>query len=334
MKSIAIFNNKGGVGKTTLLCNLVAYLALASKKKILVIDADPQCNATQAFFPESDIEDFYDTGNYFTIYNVIEPLSLGKGYSEQLQIQRSEAFGVDVVLGDPRLALTEDLLAQDWKSASAGDARGLRTTFLFQQLLTLCSEYDYVFFDMGPSLGSINRSVLIAADFFVSPMAIDIFSLKAIENISVSLKKWQSTLENGLKLNDHPDELPSGTHGWSIRFAGYVTQQYTAKVDKSGERRAVAAYERIMKRIPAVINQEFVQKLQPDQKLRTYELGTVPNLHSLIPMSQNSRKPVFELKAKDGVVGAHFTKVRDARDIFKTIALRFEKNLATLGKSQ
>ena len=46
MKSIAFFNNKGGVGKTTLLCNLAGYLSIKCRKKILVIDADPQCNTT------------------------------------------------------------------------------------------------------------------------------------------------------------------------------------------------------------------------------------------------------------------------------------------------
>jgi cellulose biosynthesis protein BcsQ len=60
MKSITIFNNKGGVGKTTLLCNLAAFLALERSMKVLVIDAHPQCNATQSMFRDSIIEDIYD----------------------------------------------------------------------------------------------------------------------------------------------------------------------------------------------------------------------------------------------------------------------------------
>jgi len=47
MKSLAMFNNKGGVGKTTLTCNLASYIALEFNKRILVVDCDPQCNSTQ-----------------------------------------------------------------------------------------------------------------------------------------------------------------------------------------------------------------------------------------------------------------------------------------------
>ena len=55
MKSIAFFNNKGGVGKTTLLCNVAAILGLKMAKQVLVIDADPQCNATQVAKPTKQV---------------------------------------------------------------------------------------------------------------------------------------------------------------------------------------------------------------------------------------------------------------------------------------
>ena len=59
MKSIVVFNNKGGVGKTTFVCNLSAYLALNMGKKVLVVDADPQCNATVYSIPTEQFNDIY-----------------------------------------------------------------------------------------------------------------------------------------------------------------------------------------------------------------------------------------------------------------------------------
>jgi cellulose biosynthesis protein BcsQ len=330
VKSIAVFNNKGGVGKTTLLCNLAAFLAFEHGKKVLIIDADPQCNATQSLFDDQIIYDIYTRSNSFTIYSIIKPLSVGKGYAKVLEPLNSSTFHVDVLPGDPRLALTEDLLAGDWQQAASGNTRGLRTSFLFTELLSRCGDYDYVIFDMGPSLGSINRAVLIAADFFVTPMSLDIFSLRAIENISLSLVGWRQQLEIALKLNQEPDELEIENTKWNLRFLGYVTQQYTAKMDAEGNRRPVKAFDRIMKRVPEVIKREILQKLQPDQVHLNYDLGSIPTLHSLIPLSQVSRKPIFRLGQSDGVVGAHFAKVKEYRVIISAIADHLLTNVKLL----
>jgi cellulose biosynthesis protein BcsQ len=230
MQSIAFFNNKGGVGKTTLLCNVSAFLALERGKKVLVVDADPQCNATQLMLDEADVFELYDNSKSFTIHSVVHPLSIGKGYSNKLEPIKVADYGIDLIPGDPKLALKEDLLSKDWQDATGGDVRGLRTSFLFSQLLSRCQDYDYVFFDMGPSLGSINRAVLLACDFFVSPMSIDIFSLKAIENISTAILEWRKKLSHGFTQvdDDLRDDIPSGG-AFDIKFAGYVAQQYIQK---------------------------------------------------------------------------------------------------------
>ena len=205
IQSICFFNNKGGVGKTTLVANLAAQLALNLKKRILVVDADPQCNLSQYVLNDSEFDDFYQSEiNRETIYSIIQPLSIGKGYSEKLPVKKSNSFGFDLIVGDPRLALKEDLLAQDWRDAKAGGTRGLRTTFIFSDLIEKSKEnYDFVLFDMGPSLGAINRSILLAADYFIVPMSIDIFSIWAVRNIGEALKVWQAELENGIKRGDY-----------------------------------------------------------------------------------------------------------------------------------
>lgn len=325
MQSIAVFNNKGGVGKTTLLCNLAAHLALRHNKKVLVVDADPQCNATQSLFSEDEVEGFYSRKS-FTIHSVVQPLSRGRGFSRELKTHHSPNFGVDVLVGDPDLGLTEDLLATDWVQGTAGDVRGLRTTLLFSHLLQRCENYDFVFFDMGPSLGSINRAVLLSCDYFITPMSLDIFSLKAIENIAKSLDNWRLRYERGLEaVDDAEEELEVTSPDWDLTFAGYVTQQYTFKRDAKGEMRPVKAFEKIMRRVPEVI----LDNLAPDgADAEALHLGSIPTLHSLVPLSQTSRKPIFALLAADGVVGAHFSKVKQFERIISGISEQLLANLS------
>ncbi|SMF43858.1 AAA domain-containing protein [Tistlia consotensis] len=328
MKSVAFFNNKGGVGKTTLLCNIASYMATELGKRVLVIDADPQCNATQYMFDDKFLEYLYEETSSFTIYNVIRPLAQGKGYSKDIKLHHSPHFHVDVIAGDPRLALTEDLLARDWGAATAGDVRGIRTSVLFVELLNRYHHYDVVFFDVGPSLGSINRAVLLGSDYFISPMATDIFSLKAIENIaewfSEWTKKWKSGLQNSdAEPGDIPVQIPE-----TVTFAGYVTQQYLAKKDSTGTRRAVNAYDRIISQVGSVVQKNFSDSIKLIPNVTDYNIGTIPNLFSLIPMSQTRRKPIFGLASADGIRGAHFAKVRDAKEIFGRVARKLDKNIS------
>lgn len=327
MRSVAFFNNKGGVGKTTLLCNLASYLSTRKEKRILLIDADPQCNATQYMFSDKTLSYLYEETSSFTIYNIVQPLARGKGYSKELTERRSHNFSIDVLPGDPRLALTEDLLARDWGSAISGDVRGIRTSLLFSELLTRCQHYDYVFFDVGPSLGSINRAVILASDYFLSPMSIDIFSLKGIENIAEWFSQWIKQWRIGLDNTSEPEEIPIKQFE-VVKFLGFVSQQYIAKRDSTGTRRAVSAYDRIMSQVDEVIKSRLSKSIQIKMTGINYDLGAIPNLHSLIPMSQTSRKPVFELRASDGVRGAHFAKVKDAEVVFGSVAERLEENIS------
>ncbi len=159
-------------------------------------------------------------------------------------------------------------------------------------------------------------------------MSVDIFSLKAIENIRISIEKWKKQLDLAMKSNEHLDSLPQSIRTeFSIKFLGYVTQQYISKMDGSGERRAVDAYEKIMKKVAPTVRTNFIDCLQPNFRKVDYLLGTIPNLYSLIPMSQFARRPIFALRAKDGVRGAHFNKVKEADELFGTIAERFEENI-------
>lgn len=328
MKSIVIFNNKGGVGKTSLLCNIAAYIRIKKKKRVIVIDADPQCNATTYMFPDREIEKIYGSGE--TLFKIIKPLQRGKGYlKSDLPIIESPNFQVDVIPGDTQLSLTEDFLSKDWLDGKSGEYRGLQTTLLFKDLLEkLKKDYDYVFFDVGPSLGALNRSVLAACDFYIVPMSSDIFSLQALENISKSLNEWKTQLKRGLgdyKIKENEEFKINGQIiTWNLQFAGYITQQYTAKT-VNGKKQPVNAYEKIIKKIPPAIKKFLVSNNTIELKVN--KLGEIPNFNSLIPLSQSSSVPIFRLKSENGVVGAHFNKVKEYEETIAGIVNNLQSNI-------
>ena len=335
MISIAIFNNKGGVGKTTLICNLASYLKLKLNKRVLVIDADPQCNASIYVTKDDDLEKIYSNINTKTIYDIIRPLQRGSDYIEtsNIPILTNQSFGFDIVLGDTRLSLSEDFLSSDWIDGQSGSPRGLKTTFLFKDLLQkLKDRYDYIFFDVGPSLGAINRNVLLSCDFFIIPMSSDIFSLKAIDNISESLNKWKQLVDDGLKKYQNESEGESYTIGGdnisvNLKFLGYIYQQYVTKTNKDGEKRPVKAFDSIIKKMSKTLSSKLEKFYTPSLNEEKLLIGEIPTLNSLIPLSQIAHKPIFTLSGNDGVVGAHFSKVREYESVIRYISENIRKNL-------
>jgi hypothetical protein len=164
-------------------------------------------------------------------------------------------------------------------------------------------------------------------------MSSDIFSLMAINNISLSLDKWKSTIKKGLvefetQENEHFTVNKKRT-SWELKFVGFVTQQYTAKT-VGEDKRAVKAYDRIIKKIPATIQKQLISKHANPKATFSYELGAIPNLHSLVPLSQSAHSPIFLLKASDGVVGAHFAKVKDAEKTIGKISQALIDNMERL----
>lgn len=336
MISISVFNNKGGVGKTTLLCNIASFLKIHRNKKVIIIDADPQSNATIYLLPFDKIVELYrKPSSDKTINELFKDLRKNSTYyNKPLPIELSPRFCVDIIPGDPNISTFEDFLSKDWFEGVNGEPRGITTTLIFKDLLIKLEDlgYDYVFFDVGPSLGAINRSVLLACDYFLLPMSSDIFSLKAIENIELTVKNWQKKFNEGLekyyeneqeKFNIRNIEIES-----HLKFLGYVTQQYTAK-SINGEKRAVKAYDKIIKEIPLNIEKHLIP-INGITEIVDYNLGEIQTLHSLIPLSQSANSPIFTLKADDGVVGAHFSKVKDFLATITEIVDKIEVNLKKL----
>ena len=324
MKSIGFFNNKGGVGKTTLLCNLAGSLSIKYGKNVLVIDADPQCNASAYLLAEDQLQTILLNDQHYSVDSFYEPIRRGKGYPKKIPtIVKSERFCIDLIVGDPKLSIREDLLATDWAATRNGEPRGFQTTYAFKELVNRFSGYDYVLIDMGPSLGALNRSILLATDYFLMPLSVDIFSMMAVENIIKSLSSWKSALEDAIERHHKEEEtyfqISDENVKWNLSFAGYVMQQYKAK-KKSGVRQAVGAFERIIDRQKEELS-EICKFFNID--LHHADLGEVPTLSSVVPLSQQAHAPIFDLGSKDGVVGAHYTRVSEAAEFFHKISEKF-----------
>ncbi len=196
MKSVAMFNNKGGVGKTTLTCNLASFIATEFDKKVLVVDCDPQCNSTQLIMGIDGAAELYlaDNPEVSTIRDVLRPIEDGdSSINSNLQMLTGakNRFQVDLLPGHPHFAIIEDRLSIAWQQLKGRDTQGFRQTNWNTALCSsLQDKYDLAIFDLGPSLGSINRSVLMGCEHFLTPLGSDVFSIIGVKNIAAWLAAW------------------------------------------------------------------------------------------------------------------------------------------------
>nr|WP_244310984.1 AAA family ATPase [Corynebacterium hindlerae] len=193
------------MGKTTLSTNVAHYFA-SRGKRVLYVDCDPQCNATQLMLSEEQTERIYlnsldneaaereSLAN--TVYAIFVPLREGESQiNTNIRPFRSERFGVDVLAGHPALSQIEDLMSDAWQSALSRQTGPFRRIHWAGQLAVAMEEqdrYDAIFFDVGPSLGPFNRTVLLGCDAFVTPTATDLFSFHAFGNLARWFKDWVS----------------------------------------------------------------------------------------------------------------------------------------------
>jgi cellulose biosynthesis protein BcsQ len=343
--TLCFFNNKGGVGKTTLACNVASYLARTEGLRVLVVDADPQCNASQLILGSERAAEIYSTGQFVkngraikvdTLRDVLAPLSAGEAAPSGVLSPVSSAhnrFGVDLVPGHPKVALLEDKLSRNWTDFVGGDLGGARVTNWNTQLLKqLGQQYDLIVFDIGPSLGALNRAVLVGVDYFLAPMGCDIFSLIGIDNIADWLNEWQLLYFQGLELcrRKFSEEIPKysiKTHEEQMcKFVGYTVQQYITKTIRD-ERRPTTAYDEILNSIPGKINTQLAHITAKNLTLDTLKLGDVPHMYSLVPLAQTAASPIDLLNSKDGLSGGQYNQQGDYKKFIGTLSRSLLRNL-------
>ena len=188
---ISFINMKGGVGKTTLSIGIADYLSSIGKK-VLLIDADPQFNATQALLDIYKVVNYKeDTKNYYTeeilpnsktVYRLFmrteELLENLEENSYQGDIIVNLKENLDIVCGDLRLVLINN----------SGDYKNVKKFKKFIDINNLREKYDFILFDCPPTLTIYTDGALLVSDYYLIPNRIDRYSIVGIDSLQKAIK--------------------------------------------------------------------------------------------------------------------------------------------------
>ena len=314
---IAFFNNKGGVGKTTLVYHL-AHMLAEQGHRVLMVDLDPQSNLTAMCLAEERLEELWpeSVDHRQTVLGSLRPILRGIGDIRDPHVE-SLAESLALVPGDLGLSTFEDRLSDAWPRALDRDEAAFRTLSSFHRLALRAArqrQAEVVFFDVGPNLGAINRTALLAADFVVTPLAPDLFSMQGLRNLGPTLVAWRESWQDRLLRNPEADlDLPDG----EMRPLGYVVMQAGMRLS-----RPVRAYERWVRRMPGEYHESVLRDEErpssADQD--AWCLGIMKHYQSLMPLAQDAQKPMFQLRPADGAIGAHMDAVQRCRADFDRLA--------------
>jgi cellulose biosynthesis protein BcsQ len=313
---IAVFNHKGGVGKTTITLNLAAALA-EQDKTVLLVDSDPQCNLTAYLFDEESLDsllDKSDTSSGQTTWSAVKPVVEATGPLNIVKASETALENCYILPGDLTLSEFELELNTFWSQCKDEAVRGFNGTTALSRLVNANAadlKADFVFYDTGPNIGPLNRAILLDCDYFIVPAACDVFSVRALKTLGKTLanwiKKWRKIAE---ALPDGAPTLPG-----EPRLLGFVLQGY--KVYGGGMARPAARYRA-----------QFEKRLVPDllSPLRAIDpslapptasaasLGEVKDLTSLVQQSLEQRVPLWN------VFGGPSYQLDNARTTFNAIA--------------
>ncbi len=317
MKTIAFFNNKGGVGKTTLVYHL-AWMYAEKGIRTLAVDLDPQSNLSSMFLADSQLEELWPAERpHRSVLSSINPLLEATGDFESPPVE-TIAKDLFLISGDLGLSKFEDRLSGNWSKCLDGDVAAFRNITAFYRLMLQAAkkmEVEYVLVDVGPNLGAINRAALIACDHVVMPLAPGLFSLQGLRNLGPTLEEWRKGWKR--RLEEKPSSLdipmPSGRMG----PLGYIILQHAER-----KNRPVKAFQKWVVKIPATYREYILNdksdflEADPDPNL----IGLIKNYQSLMPMAQDARKPIFRLKPADGAIGAHAEAVSRCYVDFEKLA--------------
>ena len=353
MQSLAIFNNKGGVGKTTLAYH-TAYALAEMGKKTLLLDLDPQSNLTLFGLSIDDVDETWAAEEHFvedfeearekmsrraysdflaktrSIHFLLKPTEDGTGELESLPPPTWLDTNLGLLAGRLSLHTYEDRVAARWSDSFRGDPLALRT---ITRLRKLCEDYssahsfDFVIMDTSPSLGILNKVAISTADGFVIPCGPDIFSLYGIRNIGRALKRWRNEFEvmQGLlstaKRRDFPESF--------VQFLGFTI--YNArKYSGRNEYNLATAHFNHAQRIPEVVVDSIAHEsrahLSEEQLKKPIGALAVMHSHSTLPtMAQKYRTPIWKVPSSPNLDPADRSTVSGNREQYESTRAAYQE---------
>jgi chromosome partitioning protein len=205
-KIISIFNQKGGVGKTTTNINLCAYLAEMGKK-ILTVDIDPQGNTTSGLgIDKNSLE--------YSMYDVI------MGLNPQDAIIHTSVENFDIIPSSMELAGSEIEL-----TGKMG-----RESILKESILPLKEKYDYIFIDCPPSLGLLTINSLTASDSVIIPIQCEFYALEGVGQLMNTIQLVKKSLNHNLEIQGVIMSMFDGRTNLSIEVVEEVKKYFKGKV--------------------------------------------------------------------------------------------------------
>lgn len=321
MKKIALFNHKGGVGKTTLTVNIADAL-IQEGKRVLLVDADPQCNLTSFYIPEVELEklleDSGDNGNGETLWSAVRPVAQGRGgIAEIPEIELSD--DLYLLPGDVLLSEYEEVLPLAWTECFARMTRGYDITSALSKVVDRAAdniEADVCLYDVGPNVGALNRAIILDCDFFITPVAADLFSLRALSTVGRSIAKWITDWEAVRKIASAEDRR--GLFVGQPAYLGYITSAFKVNAGRNAANPHAQWEAKIAPRVRDRIAKDLAA-IDPDLVPQGgNKIGGIKNFHSLAPDAQKLGLSIRELRGQ--VNAGHNKQIEEVTREFEQAA--------------
>jgi chromosome partitioning protein len=271
VKVIALFNNKGGVGKTTTIWNLAASLA-DKGKKVLLIDFDPQCNLSIAALGDIEFSRFLESSQDLPYGKTIRAFALpyiqqsAPGIPCITKPKNSKNDNLDIVPGDFWLNNFSDILNVGTDViGGAGLYRFLMPSSLINAVeKNYDKKYDFALIDLPPSFNTLVRAALYSSDYFLVPCTPDLFSAYCVGLIGQVLPRFIEDWEQGksryLLSNSYDQVIPIKGQP---KFGGWIFNGFdTRRKTNSDEIAKTGADQAQFKKIQASINNDLIPRLK------------------------------------------------------------------------